>query len=185
MSPSWALASDYLLKKGLVACRIRWVYKEVSYEDPATVGYRGVVMWRGRCSCLPRAYAANFMVWRPRAGSIHAGRVGAGRRAGRASVAIGKAMNGIGETAMCQELPRNRRWFKLVKVINLLCCALLLEPLFRSRPEYILDIALIVGCAANFVVYKYQTEDRFISKVIWIYYLFLSIGTLCYELWLR
>ena len=95
-------------------------------------------------------------------------------------------MSIVGEKSTCQPLPQNRHlWFKLVKIINVLCFVSLLEPIIRARPEYILDISLVVGCLTNIIVYKYQPTDRFFSKLIGVCYLFVIAFTACYEFWLR
>jgi hypothetical protein len=95
-------------------------------------------------------------------------------------------MSIAGEDSMGQRLPQNRQlWFKLVKIINVLCLVSLLEPIIRPRPEYILDICLAVGCVTNFIVFKYQPNDRLFSKLIGVFYLFVIAFTACYELWLR
>ena len=74
---------------------------------------------------------------------------------------------------------------KLVKIINVLCLVSLLEPIIRTRPEYILDICLAVGCVTNIIVYKYQPNYRLFLKLIGVFYLFVIAFTACYELWLR
>ena len=92
-------------------------------------------------------------------------------------------MKVLGADSMSQEKTQTRRlWFRLVKIINVLCFLSLLEPFFRERPEYVLDISLIVGCITNVIVYKRQPNNRFLSRLIWLYYLFLAGSWLAHEL---
>ena len=64
------------------------------------------------------------------------------------------------------------RWFKLVKVINVLFFISLIEPFFRTRPNSVVLVALVLGGVANAVVYKFQPNKRAFSTIIWGFYAF-------------
>jgi hypothetical protein len=76
----------------------------------------------------------------------------------------------------------SHRVLVLIEIANLLCFVSLFQMWFRGSPSFVVLMSLTIGCLTNVIMFRFDKNMRFISKVLAAFYIINIVGIVSYLL---